>query len=141
MTTIEQNKSIVSEFIEALFSRGDLGAVDRYLAPDFVNHDPPFGVSADRDGLRAASAMMRAAFPDWRSDQHLVVGDGDIVVEHFTASGTHRGEVIGVHPTGERVSLRGINIFRVEDGRIVERWGRLDDLGFLSQLGVVSWPG
>ena len=140
MTIVEQNKTIVSEFIEALFSRGDLDAVDRYLAPDFVNHDPPFGVSADCEGLRSAGALMRAAFPDWRSEQHLVVGEGDIVVEHFTASGTHHGEVMGVPPTGERVTLRGINIFRLEAGRIVERWGRLDDLGFLSQLGIVRRP-
>ncbi len=141
MSLVDQNKSIVSEFIEALFSRGELEAVDRYLGPDFVNHDPPFGVSADREGFRAAGAMMRSAFPDWRSDQHLVVGEGDIVVEHFTASGTHRGEVMGVPPTGQRVSLRGINIFRLDGGHIVERWGRLDDLGFLSQLGVVDRPG
>ncbi len=47
---------------------------------------------------------------------------------------------MGVPPTGECVSLRGINIFRIDGGRIVERWGRLDDLGFLSQLGVVTWP-
>jgi steroid delta-isomerase-like uncharacterized protein len=140
MTTVEQNKSIVSEFIEALFSRGELEAVDRYLAPHFVNHDPPLGVSADREGMRSVGAMMRAAFPDWRSDQHLVVGEGDIVVEHFTATGTHRGDVMGVPPSGERVSLRGINIFRLDAGRIVERWGRLDDLGFLSQLGVVNRP-
>ncbi len=140
MTDIEQNKSMVSEFIEALFTKGDLEAVDRYLAPTFVDHDPPFGGSADREGIRRAGAMVRAAFPDWHSDQHLVVGEGDIVVEHFTASGTHSGEVMGVAPTGERVALRGINIFRLEDGRIVERWGRLDDLGFLSQLGVVSMP-
>ncbi len=121
MTIVEQNKFIVSEFIEALFSRGDLEAVDRHLAPDFINHDPPFGVTTDREGMRTAGAMMRTAFPDWRSDQHLVVGEDDIVVEHFTASGTHRGEVMGVPPTGERVSLRGINIFRLDGGRIVER--------------------
>ena len=61
----------------------------------------------------------------------------DLVDEHFTASGTHRGEVMGVAPTRRTLSLRGINIFRVRDGRITERWGRLDDLGFLQQLGVL----
>ena len=140
MTTLEQNKSVVSDFIDALFTRGDLDAVDRYLAPDFVNHDPPLGVSEDREGMRAAGALMRAAFPDWHSDLHLVVAEDDIVVEQFTASGTHQGEVMGVPATGRAVALQGINIFRVRDGRIVERWGRLDDLGFLSQLGIVTLP-
>lgn len=140
MTDNEKNKSIVSEFIDALFTQGDLEAVDRYLDPSFVDHDPSFGGSADREGIRRAAAMVRAAFPDWHSDQHLVVGEGDIVVEHFTASGTHRAEVMGVPPTGGTVALEGINIFRLDDGRIVERWGRLDDLGFLAQLGVVELP-
>lgn len=140
MTTVDQNKSIVSEFIEALFSKGDLEAVERYTAPDFVFHDAPFGVTEDRDGIRAAATMMRAGFPDWHSDQHLVVGEGDVVVEQFTASGTHRGEVMGVPPTGSSVSLKGINIFRLEHGRIVERWGRLDELGLLAQLGVIDLP-
>ena len=140
MTTVEQNKTIVSEFIEALFSKGDSQAVDRHLAPDFVNHDPPFGAAADREGMRPAGGLMRAGFPDWHSDVHLLVGEGDVVVEHFTASGTHRGEVMGVAPTGNTVSLRGIKIFRLVGGRIVERWDRLDDLGFLSQLGVVRLP-
>lgn len=138
MTTIEHNKTIVRDFIDGLFTKGDLGAVDDYLADDFINHDPPFGASADREGMRAAGAMFRAAFPDWHSDMHLLVGEGDIVVELFTASGTQRGEVMGVAPTGQDVALRGINIFRIADGRIAERWGRLDDLGFLQQLGVVA---
>ena len=140
MTEIEQNKSIVSDFIEALFTKGDLGATDRYLAVDFVNHDPPFGASADREGMRDAAAALRVAFPDWHSDLHLVVGEGDIVVEHFTASGTHRAPLMGVPPSGKTLALKGINIFRLRDGRIAERWGRLDDLGFLSHLGVVNLP-
>lgn len=140
MTTIEANKALVREFIDALFSKGDLGAVDDYLAEDFVNHDPPFGVSADREGMRGAGAMFREVFPDWHSDVHLLVGEDDIVVELFTASGTHRGEIMGVAPTGQAVTLPGINVFRIQDGRIVERWGRLDDLGFLRQLGLVAQP-
>jgi steroid delta-isomerase-like uncharacterized protein len=140
MTTIEENKALVRGFIDALFSKGDLGAVDDHLAEDFVNHDPPFGAGPDREGMRSAGAMFRAVFPDWHSDLHLLVGEDDIVVELFTASGTHRGEIMGVAPTGHTITLSGINIFRIHDGRIVERWGRLDDLGFLRQLGLVPQP-
>jgi steroid delta-isomerase-like uncharacterized protein len=141
MTRTETNKTIVSDFIGALFTKGDPNAVDDYLAPDFVNHDPPFGASADREGMRSAGAMFRSVFPDWHSDLHLLVAEDDIVVEMFTASGTHTGaEVMGVAPSGETVTLPGINIFRIRDGRIVERWGRLDDLGLLRQLGVVPSP-
>jgi steroid delta-isomerase-like uncharacterized protein len=137
MADIDANKRIVREFIDGLFSRGDLDAVDVYLSEDFVNHDPPFGVGPDRDGMRAAGGSFRAAFPDWRSELHHLVAEGDLVAEHFTARGTHRGEVMGIPPTGRQIALAGINLFRVRDGRIVERWGRLDDLRFLQQLGVV----
>lgn len=141
MTTTEDNKALVSEFIAALFTRGDLDAVDVYLAADFVNNDPPFGVTADREGMRTAGAMFRSVFPDWHSDVSLLVAEDDIVVEMFTASGTHTGaEIMGVSPSGTSVTLPGINIWRVRDGRIVERWGRLDDLGFLRQLGIVDLP-
>lgn len=141
MTNTDANKKIVTEFIDGLFSRGDLGAADAYLSSDFVDHDPPFGTSGDRDGMRSAGATVRAAFPDWHSELHLLIAEEDLVAEHFTASGTHRGEMMGVPPSGREVSLKGINIFRIRDGRICERWGRLDDLGLLQQLGVVPELG
>ncbi len=104
MTITEDNKTVVSDFIGALFTKGDPSAVDDYLAEDFVNHDPPFGASADREGMRSAGAMFRAVFPDWRSDLHLLVAEGDIVVEMFTATGTHTGtEIMGVAPSGRTV--------------------------------------
>lgn len=137
MNTIDQNKQTVSAFITALFTHGDLGAVDTYLAADFVDHDPPFGTGGGREGMRAAGAMFRGAFPDWHSDLGLLVGEGDLVVEQFVASGTQQGEVMGVPGDGRTVRLRGINIFRVRDGKILERWGRLDELGVLRQLGLV----
>jgi predicted ester cyclase len=63
-----------------------------------------------------------------------------MVVEAFTASGTHQGELFGVPPSGRAASMPGINIWRLRDGRIVERWGRLDELGLFRQLGLVSLP-
>ena len=137
MTITEQNKTIVTEFIEALFTKGELDAVDKYLAEDFVNHDPPFGATADREGMRSAGALFRSVFPDWHSDMHLLIAEGDLVVEQFTAAGTHTGApIMGVASSGEKVTMAGVNIFRLRDGRIVERWGRLDDLGFRQQLGI-----
>jgi steroid delta-isomerase-like uncharacterized protein len=137
MNTIEQNKDTVTAFITALFSHGDLGAVDDYLALDFVNHDPPLGVPAGREGMRAVAAMFRAAFPDWHSDMEFLVGEGDLVVEVFTARGTQQGEIFGAPASGRGAHLPGINVWRVRQGRIMERWGRVDELGLLRQLGLV----
>jgi steroid delta-isomerase-like uncharacterized protein len=141
MTTdqLTRHKQLVDAFIQELFTKGDLEAVDRYLAPAFVNHDPPFpGAPAGRDGMRQAAAMFRKALPDWHSDLDQLVAEGDVVVERFTAAGTHRGELMGVPPSGKTIEVRGINIFRVEGDQIVERWGRLDDLGLLRQLGLAG---
>ena len=138
--TTDRNKQIVDAFIQELFTKGDLDAVDRYLDPGFVNHDPPFpGAPDGPEGMRQAAAMFRQALPDWHSAVDQLVAEGDIVVERFTAAGTHRGELMGVAPTGRTITLAGINIFRIAGGRIVERWGRLDELGLLRQLGLV--PG
>ena len=137
MTDQAHHKTVVRDYIDAVFTRGEISAVDRYLGEDFVDHDPPFGVGSGREGIRAAAAAIRAGFPDWRSELHRLIAEGDYVVEHFTASGTHRGEVFGVPPTGATVTLQGMQIFRFAEGRIVERWGRLDELGMLRQLGVV----
>ncbi len=141
MTDTNANKKTVTSFIDRLFSQGDVTAVDDYLSDDFVNHDPPFGANADREGMRLAGAKFRAAFPDWHSELHLLIGEDDLVAEVFTARGTHRGAMMGEAPSGREVTLRGINVFRVHDGRISERWGRLDDLGFLQQLGLAPIPG
>ena len=138
MTTIEQNKEIVREFIDRVFTKGDLTAVDALLSDDFVNHDPHFGAPEGREAFRYMGTVVREACPDWHSDLHLLVGEGDYVVEQFTASGTQRGVLAGVAPTGREVSMPGINIFRIDNGRIVERWGRLDELGLLRQLGAVD---
>jgi predicted ester cyclase len=141
MTNTEMNKQIVDRFITGLFTDGDVSAVDRYLDPGFVNHDPPLpGVPDGPEGMRQAAEVFRRAFPDWRSEDEQLVAEGDLVVESFVASGTHSGSVMGEQPTGREVVLRGINIFRIADDKIAERWGCLDQLGLLQQLGLSSAP-
>lgn len=134
---LSRNKKLVRDFIADLFSRGDLTAVDRYLDPAFVNHDPPYpGAPDGPEGMRMAAALFRQASPDWHSDVEQLVAEGDTVVEVFTASGTHRDELMGVPGTGRTLTLRGVNVFRVRGDRIVERWGRLDHLALFQQLGL-----
>lgn len=136
-TQTDQNKQLVDDFIQDLFTKGDLDAVDRYLDPVFVNHDAPFpGAHDGPEGMRQAATAFRQALPDWHSDIERLVAEGDIVVEMFTASGTHRGELLGVPGTGRTLSLRGVNVWRIDGDRIAERWGYLDQLGLLQQLGL-----
>ena len=86
--------------------------------------------------MRMAAEMFRRAFPDWRSDLQQLIAENDVVAENFVAHGTHSAALMGETPTGKHVVLRGVNIFRIADGKIVERWGRLDHLGLLQQLGL-----
>ena len=126
MTTdrASRNKHLVESLIQELFTKGDLTAIDRYLADDFVNHDPPFpGAPEGAEGLRLAAEVFRRALPDWRSDIDHLVAEGDLVVEHFHASGTRTGALMGVAADGQTLTLRGIQIFRIADDKIVERWG------------------
>ncbi len=139
-TATARNKQLVQTFIQELFTNGDLDAARRYLDPEFVNHDAPFpGAPDGPEGMRLAAAVFREALPDWHSDVHQLIAEGDIVVERFTASGTHTGELMGVQPTGKTITLVGIQIFRLHGDKIVERWGRLDELSLLRQLGLI--PG
>ncbi len=132
------NKELVNTFIQALFTDGDLAAVDRYLDPGMINHDPPFpGAPAGPEGMRQAAAMFRQALPDWHSQVDQLIAEGDTVVERFTASGTHTGELMGVPGTGHTLVLTGIQIFRIHNDKIVERWGQLDQIGLLRQLGQI----
>src|SRR6266516_4449539 len=106
---MSDNKRLVGDFIQALFTRGELSAVDIYLSPDFVDHDPTLpssesGPEAMREA--AAAAYFRRAFPDWRSEVEQLVAEGDLVVERFTARGTHGDEVMGVAPTGRELVLQ-----------------------------------
>jgi steroid delta-isomerase-like uncharacterized protein len=133
------NKQLVDAFIQELFTKGDLDAVERYLDPGLINHDPPFpGAPDGPEGIRQAAVMFRQALPDWHSEVEQLIAEGDIVVERFTASGTHRGDLMGVPPTGKVVVLRGIQMFRIENDKIVERWGRLDEVGLMRQLGLAQ---
>jgi steroid delta-isomerase-like uncharacterized protein len=87
--------------------------------------------------MRAFIEMYRTAFPDTRIEFAEMVAEGDLVAGPWRATGTHQGELMGIPATGKSISITGMGMDRVVDGKIVESWGNWDALGMLTQLGVV----
>lgn len=137
-TSIERNKLTVRAFVAATQCRGNLAAIDAYLAPEFVDHNPVSGLPANRDGVRRLFAALWAAFPDLQATIHDQVAEDDKVVTRKTLSGTHDGPFMGRPPTGNRVSFEVIDILRLAEGKVLERWSVVDQLALLR--GVRSLP-
>ena len=138
----EQNKALVRRLMEEVFDRGNISLIDELFAPDFVEHEElPPGIPAGSEGVKQLSTMFRSAFPDFKATIDDMIAEGDKVVVSGTWSGTHKGEFMGIPPTGKRVSIGVIDIIRMAGGKGVEHWGQMDSMGMMQQLGVVPAPG
>ena len=137
MTGPEANKALVRRFFECI-DAGDFSALRDFYAPGFIDHAPTYpGLAEGVEGVGQAFGMSINAFEDV---QHVIddqVASGDRVVTRVTAIGTHVGDFRGVAGTGRRVSMEGIAIHRIADGKIAEHWGRSDLYGLLQQMGAV----
>ena len=129
----EENKALVRRFVEEFWNRGGLAAADELMASDVTIHAP---VDGGLSGLKAFNAMFRSAFPDWCATAQELVAEGDLVAERWTGRGTHRGELLGIAPTGRPVEVPGVVFYRITNGRIAEFRGQFDRLSLLQQLGV-----
>ena len=111
-----------------------MAEADRVLAPDLVEHNPLPGQAAGRDGHKQVVALFRAAFPDLVVTTEDLLADADRVTLRWKAEGTHRGDLMGLPGTGKRVTLTGIEILRIADGQIVERWSEDNGVAVLQML-------
>jgi steroid delta-isomerase-like uncharacterized protein len=135
----EANTAVVRRFVDEVWKRGNVDAIDDLFTPDSVLHDP----TGDVRGLEAFKTYNRRyleAFPDLQYEIEDTVAEGDRVAFRARMCGTHEGEFMGVRPTGRRFEGEGIIIARIEDGKIAERWASFDALGMLRQLGIVADP-
>jgi steroid delta-isomerase-like uncharacterized protein len=134
----EENKTVVRRFLEEIFTAGNLELVDELFAPDYVLHDPvvPDEVSGP-EGMKRYVSMYRAAYPDTHFTIEDQIAEGDEVVTRWIGQGTHEGELMGIPPTGKQVTVTGIEVDRVVDGKMQETWVNYDALGMMQQLGVV----
>jgi steroid delta-isomerase-like uncharacterized protein len=114
---MEQNKAIIRQFIDETLNRGDIEAAAKVVTEDVIEQVPFPGQGPGIEGLKDVLGNMRAAFPDlhWGIEEQIV--EGDKVVSRFVWTGTHRGQFLGVEPTGCPVRVWGIVIDRLQGGR------------------------
>lgn len=131
-------KNLVRQFYQALFR--DLDAALDCIADDYVDHN---NEQAGRrpEILRAHVAGMLTTFPDFSMKIEDLIAEDDRVVTRVTGEGTHAGRWMNIEPTGSVVKVKGVNIDRVSNGRIVEHWGEADTIGMLLQMGVNPFAG
>jgi steroid delta-isomerase-like uncharacterized protein len=135
--TSEQNKAIVRRTLEEPWE-GNLDVIDELVASDYIGHDPaaPEPLRGP-EGVREFVSTYRAAFPDARIMVEQQLAEGDLVATRWTGRGTHEGELLGIDPTHNQVTVSGLTISRLEGGKIVEEFQNWDTFGMLQQLDAI----
>jgi predicted ester cyclase len=138
----EPTKAAIRRIPVEVFNQGNLDLVDELFSPAYIEHallppDWPPGVP----GLKQFVAALRSAFPDFLYSIEQLITEGDTVVVHVTAQGTHLGPFLGVAPTGRRATWEEIHIYQLAAGQVVEHWVIQDQLGLLQQLGAMPLLG
>jgi predicted ester cyclase len=136
----EHQKKIVDQFVEEYKNRQNPDSVDQYVAEDCKFHLPFPGLPEGREGVRLNGQIMCSAFPDVHVVRDFFVVEGDIVVERAKAKATHKGEIMGIAPTGNPVSWTELHAYRVQGDWITEIWSEADLMGVMVQIGAVQLP-
>ena len=140
--SMEANKALVRSWLEAV-DTGDVGVVEKFLDPGYVDHNPPPfpGLPPGIEGARQAFVQGLDAFSDFHHEIEDQYADGDTVISRIVGYGKHAGDFLDIPPTGRDVRMEGIAIHRIAGGKIVEHWAQIDAAGLLMQLGAIPPPG
>ena len=133
--SLEENKEIILRLYEA-DNKKDLSILDELISPDF--YDPTFNLHGPEDYKQFESAFFKG-FPDWIETIEDIIAEGNKVWVSFTAKGTHKGECFGLAPTGKTVTLRSVQMWHVENGKVVSKDTISDSLNFFRELGVIEY--
>jgi len=134
----ERNKELLRQAIQQIWNGGNFEAMEEFVSRDFVIRSyVPEEEIRGAENAKQFYKQLHQAFPDIHFTIIDQVAEGDKVVTHWTASGTHGGEFRGIPPTGKRFRINAIDIDRIVEGKVVECWSNMDELGLLRQLGVI----
>ncbi len=135
--TLADPKDLVRRLVDRGQNRGELDVIDEVLAPNFVDHSPLSGLSADREGVRILFGALREAFPDLRVTILRQVAEAGLVATHKLFEGTHRGPFLGIPPSGGAIRFEVADYLQVRDGLITDHWVVADMLTLMRQLGAI----
>ena len=138
--TEAENKAQFRRAYEELLNGGNLEVAEDLVAPEFLNHEAPPGRDRGPESMRGLATMLRTAFPDLHFTIEELVAEGDTVAGRLTMSGTHRGHLMGMPPTGRSVRQDHMHFVRFQNGKAIEHWGVRDEMGMMQQLGVIPGP-
>lgn len=128
------------ERMAEMINTGNLDALDEVVDQDAVDHDPAPDQKPGPEGFKDFFSMLRTAFPDLALEPVTVVADDEHVAMAYTINGTQQAEFQGIAATGKRISVRGVEIVKFRDGKLIERWGSSDEMGIMTQIGMVVEP-
>ena len=132
----EENKALMQQFIDGMNAQDD-SFVERFVAPNYVEHDPMPGQAPGAQGLQDMMQMFYAGFPDMKGTVNQIISEGDVVSVALTTTGTHNGDFMGIPATGKKISITEVHMVRIADGKMVEHWGLADGMTMMQQLGVM----
>ena len=130
------NRGVVRAVFSEIWSKGNVELIPTLFSESFVGHFPGGDTVHGREGLAAEVMAHRKAFPDWTEEVEDEIIDRDRVAVRFTSRGTNTGDFLGNPPTGNRVEISEVAIFRLQDAEIVEQWVYPDMLSLQRQLNV-----
>jgi len=134
--SLEENKAIIRSLVEAINKR-NLDVLEELMAPDYVDHALQL---RGLESFKQLYTMTLKGFPDWHDTIEDIIAEGDKVWTRIKATGTHTGEYRGVlAPTGKKITLTCVVIYRIVDGKVVEKESIYDMLDFYKQLGVIEY--
>lgn len=134
--SLEENKAVVRRFIDEVFVSGNADAVDELAHPGFTPHSWQ-GMKPGTGQLRQAVKRVSAGLADVSMTIEDMIAEGDKVAVRLTAHATHRGEFMGMPPSGKSYTISETHIFRLKDGKVIEHWRDADMLGLMQQLGAM----
>jgi len=136
-STSADHVALVSRIWNEIWNKGDLAVCDIVFSPAYVGHLSGMpGPVVGPEAFRQLVETYRTAFPDVHLTVEDVISAGDRVVVRWISRGTHLGPMMGLPPTGRKIEVMGISIFRMAGGQVAEEWEGFDTMGLMQQLGV-----